>query len=88
MSFKAHCEANDIRLRDEDYLLIKSSLMCLETSLWRGILEEYVTVYGVELEKVDKNNYARHALARHYANRWFKFHVSRLSLRSILSERR
>ena len=32
----------------------------------------YNEVYETELSKIDENNFAREAIARHYANRWLQ----------------
>lgn len=35
----------------------------------------YNDVYEAELAKIDENNFAREAIARHYAKRWLELHV-------------
>ena len=37
-----------------------------------GLRETYNEVYETELSKIDENNFAREAIARHYANRWLQ----------------
>lgn len=74
MSFKLHCENLDLRLREEDYSLIKWRLDRLPHPLHKRVLERYTAVYLEELEKCNPNNYARHAIARHYANRYIKLY--------------
>ena len=40
-----------------------------------SLREAYNRVYETELKKIDENNFAREAIARHYAKRWLELHV-------------
>lgn len=72
MTFQECCEYLDMRLKKEDYNLVQYRLRMIPERFHKSILQRYIDIYLEELEKLDINNYASHAIARHYANRFIK----------------
>ena len=54
---------------------LKSSLSGLKIDFSPILWEGCCRVYEEELKKIDENNLARHAIARHYAKRWLELHI-------------
>lgn len=74
MGFVAHCKELGIDLLDSDIKLIQWKMRMIPASVAKSVLEKYVEVYLDELEKCSPLNYARHSIARHYANRFLKLY--------------
>ena len=72
MGFRGHCLELGIDLRDEDLNLIKWRLRQVPEKKHKDVLDKYLEIYFEELAKCNPNNYARHGIARHYANRFIK----------------
>lgn len=54
---------------------LKSSLSGLKIDFSPILWDGCCSVYEEELKKIDENNFAREAIARHYAKRWIELHV-------------
>ena len=63
-----------LRLSGDDYALVRWRLRQLPPFLHKEVLDRYLEVYKEELEKCNPLNYACHAIARHYANRYIKLY--------------
>lgn len=74
MGFRSHCLELGIKLSDEDIDLIKWRLRQLPARLHKDVLDRYLEIYFEEVAKCDPLNYARHAIARHYARRFIKLY--------------
>ena len=74
MGFREHCKGLGIELRDEDMDLIRWKMRMIPASVAKEVLQKYIDTYFEELEKCHPLNYARHGIARHYANRFLKLY--------------